>query len=492
MATGFERFALPEEIVEALKRQGIHTPLPVQAMAIPPIAAGKDVLVEAKTGSGKTLAFGVPLLAREPLQTEHPETLVVVPTRELARQIATELTRAAAGLERSVVLLEGGGLLDKQVQALRDGATIVVGTSGRLLELIERKALVLDRCRTLVLDEVDELLQRGFGEELSTLAQQLPAARQTLLFSATVPTEVEALARRIAERPRHLKLTAKRELPEGIAHEVLYTSVDERENDLARWLRAEKPFQALVFCGTREEAQKLDAALDEAGFQTECLHGELSPNKRRQILERFRSGDLPILVATDIAARGLDLPGLTHVVNFTLPRGVLPYVHRIGRTGRAGRTGVALSLVIGQQLKQLDRLREEIPFVAVEFLPSGKQRRRPVKSLQAREAKKTAEREAAERKQPETAPKPTKYGWKPSVTGRKAAAAQAARPAAEKPTAVGAKRPLRAKTRTPVPGTKRAMRDGVGKPPPVGAKRPLRGGAGKPSTGGKPGPGKRR
>lgn len=397
MAT-FESLKLRAEIVKACRRQGFREATPIQSLVIPVTMRGRDAVVEAKTGSGKTLAYGLPLLNREPLQDRFPESLVVAPTRELAQQIAAELERSRGTLPRPVVTLSGGGGIDRQKAQLEAGAAIVVGTLGRIEELATRRMLRLDHVRTVVLDEVDELLRGGFGEKLAALFAEVPPVRQTLLFSATIPTEVEAVAKQFTRSAERLRLTEARELPAELTHRVLFTSVDDRVANLVAYLRAENPFQTLVFTGTRHEAEEVREAIADLGMEAEFLHGELSPNKRKQLLERVRSGDLPVLVASDLAARGLDLPGVDLVVNYSLPKGPAPYLHRAGRTGRAGRPGTVLSLVIGQQHELYVKLKVKFPFESVEVTPRGR--------VITRVAKTQEERDLQYRKLPRQKPVP--------------------------------------------------------------------------------------
>ncbi|MBC7543706.1 MAG: DEAD/DEAH box helicase, partial [Candidatus Sericytochromatia bacterium] len=361
----FGSLGLREELVAACQGHGYRLTMAIQRLAIPHLLAGKDLLIQAKTGSGKTLAYGLPILQQDPQQTERPEALIITPTRELARQVAAELTWAGATLHRQVQLVDGGGRAERQRSQLARGCQIVVATPGRLLDLLRSGAIGIDRVRTFVLDEADELIQRGFADELAAIAALLPEKRQTILCSATIPVEVEMLAKQYARRPERVGEVAGKDLPAEVSHQIVYTSIDERTADLITWLKLERPYQALIFTGSRKEADELTPFLHEAGLDVEAFHGELSPVRRRQLIDRFRAGDLPILVATDIAARGLDLPGVTHVVNHSLPRGLGAYVHRTGRTGRAGRKGVAISLVIPQELDRLERLKTTFAFSAL-------------------------------------------------------------------------------------------------------------------------------
>lgn len=387
MSAAFQALKLRPEIIEACRRQGFKAPTPIQAMVVPAVARGRDVVVEAKTGSGKTLAYGWPLLDREPVQTAHPETLVVVPTRELALQIEADLTVSAGTLHRPVVLLVGRGGLDRQREALEAGANIVVGTLGRIEEAMARGILRLDHVRTVVLDEVDELLKGGFSRNIALLLGQVPRERQTLLFSASIQTEIEQVAKKFTKDAARLSITAAREQATHLSHRVLFTSVNDRLADLVGYLKAEKPYQAIIFCGTRHETESVNQAMAEAGLESEYLHGELSPLKRRQLLDKMRSGDLPLLVASDLAARGLDLPGVDVVINYSLPKGPAPYLHRAGRTGRAGRPGTVVNLLIEQQRVLFERLTPTFPFRGIEVSKSGKVVSRALKTREERDLK---------------------------------------------------------------------------------------------------------
>ncbi|MGC4118673.1 MAG: DEAD/DEAH box helicase [Myxococcales bacterium] len=366
MSVTFESLQLRPELLAACRKQGFRETTPIQALVIPVVRRGRDVVVEAKTGSGKTLAYGLPLLEREPSQTAFPEVLVIVPTRELAEQIGAALSRGAGKLERRVAVLTGGASMDRQRAELGQGVTFAVGTLGRIQELLDRRFLNLGHVRALVLDEVDELLRGGFSGELATLLKSLPEDRQTMLLSATIPNDVEQVARKFMRSPERLHLKAARELPAELSHRVMRTTPGERVRDLEEFLRVENPYQVLVFCGTRHESEEVQDALLELGLEAEFLHGDLSPNKRRQVIEHFRSGELPVLVASDLAARGLDLPGVELVVNYSLPETPAAYLHRAGRTGRAGRPGVVVTMLIEQQQDRFAKLQQTLTFRLLE------------------------------------------------------------------------------------------------------------------------------
>lgn len=356
----FQSLHLHPELLEGLRRKGFKAPTPIQALVIPEVGRGRDLIVQAQTGSGKTLAFGLPLLEQEPVDERAPSVLIIAPTRELAKQIRTELVSVSGTLKRTVLSLTGGESLDKQVDQLKRGAAIVVGTPGRLVELLSRGALNLKHVRCLVLDEADEILAKGFEKELNTLAMRIPEKHQTLLFSATMPSAVQRLADAVLNKPHRLKVPKAPETPSEIDHVLLEVTEDTRLAALISWLKKVRPFMALVFCRTRMETEWLADQLATEGLENEYLSGELSQSKRGRILESFRSGDLPLLIATDLAARGLDVAGVTHVINYTVPTTVETYVHRTGRTGRAGREGLALTLCAPSELHALQAIQKVV------------------------------------------------------------------------------------------------------------------------------------
>lgn len=384
MATPIEAMKLRAELVAACRKQGFRTATPIQALVVPQAMQGLDLIVEAKTGSGKTLAYGLPLLNSPFSQTQHPEVLVVTPTRELAEQVQASLTKTAGSLPLKVLAVTGKGGLEKQIAALAAGVQIVVATVGRLEELLDRQLLTLDFIRTLVLDEADELFEGGFSKNLAQLLARLPKTHQTLLFSASIPQSVEQLAHEFMRKPKRLQLQPGRELADDLSHQILRTAVKTRLADLVDFLRVAKPYQALIFCGTRHEAEEVQTVLVEQKLEARFLHGDLSTAKRRRLIEEFRSGELPVLVATDLAARGLDLPGVDVVINYSLPEGAVAYLHRAGRTGRAGKPGLVVTLLIEQQHQRLEHLKETLTFEKVE-IHGGRLVVRPIKTREERD-----------------------------------------------------------------------------------------------------------
>jgi len=362
----FAELGLDARLLEGLQKLGYEEPTPVQAAAIPLLVAGRDVLAQAATGTGKTAAFVLPLLQRLSAsggRRTAPFGLVLVPTRELALQVAEAAQRYGAGLGAQVLAVYGGQPLNVQLRALRRGIDLVVATPGRALDHLRRGHLRLDALQTLVLDEADEMLDMGFAEDLEALLAALPPERQTALFSATLPERITALARRHLKTPVELRIPAARESGEDklprVRQAAYLVTRAYKPDALGRLLDLEDPQAALVFCRTRMEVDQLVESLGAQGRDVAALHGGLTQQQRERVLERFRAGRTDVLVATDVAARGLDVSHISHVINYDVPSAPESYIHRIGRTGRAGRSGTALTLVEPrerQQLKNIERL----------------------------------------------------------------------------------------------------------------------------------------
>lgn len=347
--SGFAELGLDGRLVETLAGLGYEEPTPIQREAIPPLLAGRDLIGRAATGTGKTAAFALPVLHRlaAPGPRPRPSALILVPTRELAMQVAESVERYGKPLGVRVLAVYGGQPMDPQLRALHRGVDVVVATPGRALDHLRRGSLKFDGIAVVVLDEADEMLDMGFAEDIEALLTATPAARQTALFSATMPPRIRAIA------GRHLKdaveiSVAREAVPAGEAPRVRQTAyLVARHHKLAalgRVLDAEAPAAALIFCKTRSEVDQLTEALAARGYRPEALHGGMMQEQRDRVMRQFRSGNADLLVATDVAARGLDVEHLTHVVNYQLPPGTEAYVHRIGRVGRAGREGVALTV----------------------------------------------------------------------------------------------------------------------------------------------------
>jgi len=345
----FAALGLEAALLATLDLLGYEEPTPIQREAIPPLLAGRDLLGQAATGTGKTAAFTLPLLQRIAHAVRRcPSLLILVPTRELAIQVAESVTRYGKELKISVLPVYGGQSIGPQLYALRRGVDVVVATPGRALDHIQRKTLQLKTVQTVVLDEADEMLDMGFAEDLDAILEQTPKERQTALFSATMPPRIASIARRHLKEPVEIRI-AKEPLKAGAAprvHQTAYIVARlHKEAALARVLDMEAPKSALVFCRTRIEVDDVTAMLIGRGHKAEAIHGGMNQSQRDRVMKSFRSGQTELLVATDVAARGLDIPSVSHVVNYDLPTSPEGYVHRIGRTGRAGREGAAITVI---------------------------------------------------------------------------------------------------------------------------------------------------
>jgi ATP-dependent RNA helicase DeaD len=342
----FAELGLHADVLRALEEMGFAEPMPVQAATFPLVTEGRDLMVQSRTGSGKTAAFGIPF-ANSIVNPEDRfvQAVVLLPTRELALQVAAELAKICAYRSITVVPVYGGAPMGRQVEQLRGGAQVVCGTPGRVLDHLRRGTLRLDRVRCAVLDECDEMLSMGFQEDIEAILERTPVERQTLLFSATVPEGIQRLSRRFLRNPEFLKLSADFVGVHEIKH--LYYSIPgvNRENELLRILAFEDPKSAIIFCNTREETGRVAEFLRQHGHDAEAISSDLSQSDRERVMGRMRAGGIKFLVATDVAARGIDIENLSHVFNYTFPEAPEIYIHRTGRTGRAGKAGTAVSLI---------------------------------------------------------------------------------------------------------------------------------------------------
>jgi ATP-dependent RNA helicase DeaD len=355
----FAELGLSQEILTALDELGYTEPTGIQEQAIPVLLGGGDVLGQAQTGTGKTAAFGLPLL--QYLDPDSPETqaIVLTPTRELCIQVTQALRAYAEHVPIQVVAVFGGAPISTQQSRLRAGAHVVVATVGRMKDLINRRSLVLTSARYVVLDEADEMLDLGFIEDVERILRMCPSGRQTALFSATMPAPVARLAEKYMYQPTTISITPKQLTVDAI--EQAYVEVDQRRKTerLIEVLKAEEPEQAIIFCRTKIGAARLDRELADRGLRVKALHGDMSQGQRDGVMIQFKEHKLPLLVATDVAARGLDIEHVTHVINYDLPNNTEIYVHRIGRTGRVGRTGRAITFVTPKQRDEIPRIERE-------------------------------------------------------------------------------------------------------------------------------------
>lgn len=354
----FADFGVTDPIVDALEEKGITHPFPIQALTLPPALDRHDIIGQAKTGTGKTLGFGIPVLEDviapdedgydELLNPNMPQALIILPTRELTKQVANDLRDAAKYLSTRIVEIYGGVAFEPQIEALEKGADIVVGTPGRLIDLLRKGVLHLNGAETVVLDEADEMLDLGFLPDVETLLSRTPANRHTMLFSATMPGPVVALARKFMEQPTHIHAQDPEDQNQTVnsVKQVIYrVHAMDKVEVVARILQSEGRGRSIIFCRTKRTAARLGEDLTERGFAVGSLHGDLGQGAREQALRAFRNGKVDVLVATDVAARGIDVDDVTHVINYQCPEDEKIYIHRIGRTGRAGHSGVAVTFV---------------------------------------------------------------------------------------------------------------------------------------------------
>jgi ATP-dependent RNA helicase DeaD len=349
----FADLGLADHILAALKDVGYEAPSPIQEQAIPELLAGRDVVGQAQTGTGKTAAFGLPMM--QLIDPDDPETqaLVLTPTRELCIQVTQALRTYGRHSGIDPVAVFGGAPIRTQQAQLKQGAQVVVGTVGRVLDLISRHSIVLHSCRYVVLDEADEMLDLGFLEDVERILSLTPGGRQTALFSATMPAEIRALAERHLYDPVTVKVKSATLTIDTVEQFFLETKPAEKNRTLVRVLEAERPAQTIVFVRTKIRCDQLYRTLRDTGMNVKALHGDMTQGQRDGVMISFKSGRVPILVATDVAARGLDISTVTHIINFDVPTSPDVYVHRIGRTGRVGRSGRAITFVEPRQRREL-------------------------------------------------------------------------------------------------------------------------------------------
>ncbi|EKX96573.1 DEAD/DEAH box helicase [Selenomonas sp. oral taxon 138] len=371
--THFDQLGVSETLCALLKKQGITEPTPVQEQAIPPMRAGRDVIAQAQTGTGKTLAFLLPLLAKIKPQGAAAQALVIAPTRELAIQIARVAEPLGAELGIGTIVIYGGADIERQKEKLRRHPQLVIGTPGRLLDHVRRGTLALGSVNKIVLDEADEMLKMGFIEDVETLLDTVAQDYQLALFSATLPERIVRLTKRFMTNPAHIRIEGERTTLSNVEQVVLSVSEGTKLDRLCASINEEAPYLAMVFCATKERTRALMMELARRGYLVDALSGDLTQTQRGFVLRQFREAKLQILCATDIAARGLDIEGVTHVYNYDLPPTVTDYIHRIGRTGRAGAAGKAITLVAAHQHEKLRKmeaaLKERLRRTAVKKKP---------------------------------------------------------------------------------------------------------------------------
>lgn len=356
--TNFSELNISASTLKSVKRMGFEEATPIQEGTIKFGMEGRDIIGQAQTGTGKTAAFGIPLIEKIDPKNTNIQGLIIAPTRELAIQVSEEIYRIGQDKRVKILSVYGGQEIGRQIRALKNNPHVIVGTPGRILDHINRRTLKLENVQTLILDEADEMLNMGFIEDINTIMESCPAERQTLLFSATMPKPIQKIAEKFMKNPEIVKIQSKEMTVENI--EQFYVKSHEREkfDILSRVINVHQPELAIIFGRTKRRVDELAHALSIRGYIAEGIHGDLSQSKRMSVLKQFKENKIDILVATDVAARGLDITGVTHVYNYDIPQDPESYVHRIGRTGRAGKSGVAVTFVTPREMGYL-RIVEE-------------------------------------------------------------------------------------------------------------------------------------
>jgi ATP-dependent RNA helicase DeaD len=392
----FKELGLSPQIQQALDELGFDEPTPIQDQAIPELLGGHDVIGQAQTGTGKTAAFGLPLLQYLDPDNDEVQAVVLTPTRELCIQVTQALRSYAEHLDVEIVAVFGGAPIKSQQAQLRSGAHVVVATVGRMMDLMSRRSLVLTAARYIVLDEADEMLDLGFIEDVEKILRMCPSGRQTALFSATMPPPVKRLAESYMYDPTTISITPKTLTVDAIAQAYVEVAAKEKAAKLVELLKIEEPEQAIIFCRTKIGADRLEKTLKAKGLDVKALHGDMSQGSRDGVMIAFKDHRVRLLVATDIAARGLDIEHVTHVINYDVPASSEVYVHRIGRTGRVGRTGRAITFVTPAQRDEIARIEHDVkttigewetPEERLEHAPRPRRRERPERSSEAESAK---------------------------------------------------------------------------------------------------------
>lgn len=354
----FHELRIDPIIISALGNMGFEEPTPIQEMTIPIAVMGRDVIGRAQTGTGKTAAYGIPLVDRCQPDLQQVQGLVIVPTRELSMQVAEELNKIGSQKKIRSLPIYGGQEIDRQIRALKNRPQIIVGTPGRLMDHLRRRTIRLDRIGVLVLDEADEMLNMGFKEDIEEILRQAPEERQNLLFSATMPVHIQNLAREFMRNPEMVHIDPRAVTVVNTEQQYIEVPEMKKLDVLCRLLDMQNPALAIVFGRTKRRVNEIAEALSKRGYSADGIHGDLTQSQRDTVMRKFKDGTVDILVATDVAARGLDISGVTHIYNFDIPQDAEGYVHRIGRTGRAGETGLAITFVTSREIGHLKYIEE--------------------------------------------------------------------------------------------------------------------------------------
>lgn len=358
----FRELGISEDIANLIKRSGITEPTPVQSQSISLIKDGKDVIAEAQTGTGKTLAFLLPIFENISPSINEVQTLIITPTRELAIQITNEALKLKEVKDINILAAYGGKDIGSQLKKLKGGIHMIIATPGRLLDHLDRKTVDLSKLKTLVIDEADQMLLMGFKNEVETIIKETSKKRQTLCFSATLDVQVKKLAYRYMNNPITVSIKKEEVTLEAINQEVVETTDRWKQDALCTVLDKDNPFMAIIFCRTKRRADELEMALYKRGYNCEKLHSDVQQSKRERLMKAFRNADFQYLIATDVAARGLDISGVSHIYNYDIPESVEGYIHRIGRTGRAGEDGYTCLFVDPKDKRMLGEIEATIKF----------------------------------------------------------------------------------------------------------------------------------
>lgn len=367
----FKDLGLSDEIVSIIKTQGINEPTPIQQESISLIMDGKDVIAEAQTGTGKTLAFLLPMFEKMSPEVDATQGLIVTPTRELAIQITEEAMKLKEAKDLNILAAYGGKDIGGQLKKLKGNIHLIIATPGRLLDHIKRGTINLSKLKILVLDEADQMLLMGFKNEVESIIKETSNSRQTLCFSATISSDVKKLAYKYTNDPKVVVIQKEEVTLKNIEQYLIETTDRRKQDDLCGILDETNPFMAIIFCRTKRRVDDLDMALHKRGYNCEKLHSDILQSKRERIMKSFRNCDIQYLIATDVAARGLDITGVTHIYNYDIPENAEAYIHRIGRTGRAGEKGYAYLFVDPKDKKTLELIENQIKLKITRKIPTS-------------------------------------------------------------------------------------------------------------------------
>lgn len=358
----FKDLKINDELINILKKHGIKNPTPIQEESIPFIIDGKDVIAEAQTGTGKTLAFLLPIFKNISVNSQGIQALIISPTRELAIQITEEASKLKEGKDINILSAYGGKDIGSQLKKLKNNIQLVIATPGRLLDHLKRGTINLKNLKTLVIDEADQMLFMGFKNEVEAIMKETPKKHQTLCFSATMDSKVKKLAYRYMKDPVVVTIKKEEITLKNIKQNVVETTDRQKEDSLCSVLYSDNPFMAIIFCRTKRRADKLEMDLHSRGYNCKKIHSDIPQPKRERIMKSFRNADIQYLIATDVASRGLDVTGVSHIYNYDIPENVESYIHRIGRTGRASEDGYTCMFVAPKDMKMLNEIEDAINF----------------------------------------------------------------------------------------------------------------------------------